>query len=257
MARCCGACAPERGTRLSADGARAKLQADEADGDCELSQDAGSLRAMLQARLAASNPEAVRTIKTALASLENANVPRGLKTGEAAPDFTLPDATGALVSLSDRLKRGPVVLTFYRGAWCPYCNLTLAALQGALGQIKELGSSLMAISPQRPDEALTMREKHDLQFDVLSDVEQRVIKEYRVQFEVPPAMQDVQLNVFKKDVSQLNADGSWNLPIPATFVLDADGIVRAAHVDVDYTARMEPADIVRALRELTGEPPQT
>ena len=199
---------------------------------------------------AKGNPVAVATITAANERLQASGAVQGLAVGEKAPDFTLPDATGRLVALSERLKEGPVVVTFYRGEWCPYCNLTLNAFQRALPGIREAGASLIAISPQRPDDALTMREKHELEYDVLSDEEQKVIDAYRVQFRVPPEVEDVHLKVFKKDISKLNADGSWNLPVPATYLIDQDGIVRARHVSAEYTERMEPAAIVDALREL-------
>lgn len=211
---------------------------------------AGSLNEALAQQRAKTNPQAVKTITAANAALDASGEVSGLELGSRAPEFTLPDATGRPVRLSDRLARGPVVLTFYRGEWCPYCNLTLAALQRVLEDIKGLGASLIAISPQRPSDALTMTEKHDLEFDVLSDADQRVIRAYGVQFRVPAEIEDVHMSIFKKDISQLNADGSWNLPVPATFVLDASGIVRARHVGVEYTSRMEPSEILAALREL-------
>ena len=211
---------------------------------------AGALNDALAQQRAKTNPEAVRTITAANQALEASGAIRGLEIGEAAPEFALPDATGSTVRLSERLANGPVVLTFYRGEWCPYCNIALGALQSVLGEIKQLGAGLIAISPQRPDDALTMTEKHGLEFDVLSDADQAVIQAYRVQFRVPAEIEDVHMNVFKKDISQLNADGSWNLPVPATFVIDADGVVRASHVGVEYTSRMEPEAIVAALREI-------
>lgn len=210
----------------------------------------GPLNETLAQQRAKTSPEAVKTITAANKALEASGEVSGLELGQLAPDFELPDPTGKQVRLSERLASGPVVLTFYRGEWCPYCNITLGALQSVLGEIKDLGASLIAISPQRPDDALTMTEKHGLDFDVLSDADQRVIRAYRVQFRVPAEIEDVHMNVFKKDISELNADGSWNLPVPATFVLDAKGVVRARHVGVEYTSRMEPGEILAALKEL-------
>ena len=199
---------------------------------------------------AKTNPQAVQIITAANAALQASGSVAGIWLGERAPDFELPNAVGEIVRLSERLSTGPAVVTFYRGEWCPYCNITLAALQRALPDITSLGASLIAISPQSPDQALTMREKHDLGFDVLSDTDQSVIRAYQVQFRVPSEIEDVHMNIFKKDIAQLNADGSWNLPVPATFVLDGDGVVRARHVAVDYTWRMEPGEVLSALREL-------
>lgn len=175
----------------------------------------------------------------------------GLGVGEPAPDFTLPDATGRRVSLSERLKEGPVVLSFYRGEWCPYCNLELRALHEALPKFREYDANLIAISPQRPDDALTLSEKHGLEFDVLSDSRQQVIQAYRLQYSVPDAVQKISLEVLKNDVSKRNADGTWNLPLPATLVIDQEGVVRAMHVSGDYmTSRMEPSEIIAALKEV-------
>lgn len=175
----------------------------------------------------------------------------GVAVGATAPDFTLSDQLGHEVRLADRLARGPVVLAFYRGEWCPYCNLELRALQAHLGRITELGASLLAISPQAPTDALSLVEKHQLGFEVLSDVDQAVIRAYRLQYTIPKESQEVYRTIFGNDLSTKTADGSWSLPIPATFVLDGRGVVRARHVDPDYRVRMEPDDIVSALRALT------
>lgn len=108
----------------------------------------------------------------------------------------------------------------------------------------------MAISPQTPDHSLSAAEKNELTFDVLSDVHQEVIAAYRVQFTVPADLKDLHLEVFHNDLSTHTADGSWDLPIPATFVIDRSGIVRARYVSADYTTRMDPADIEAALASL-------
>jgi peroxiredoxin len=175
----------------------------------------------------------------------------GLAVGERAPAFVLPNALGHPVELAQRLGLGPVVVAFYRGEWCPYCNLTLRALQSALPRFQAYGASVIAISPQSPDHSLSMAEKNALTFDVLSDVDQSVIRAYKLQFTVPADMKDLYLNAFHNDLSGHTADGSWRLPIPATFVLDRTGIIRARHVSVDYRTRMDPDDIAAALSALT------
>lgn len=175
-----------------------------------------------------------------------------IEIGERAPEFVLPDATGGKVSLSDRLATGPVVVSFYRGAWCPYCNTELQALQGSLDAIVDRGASLVAISPQAPDESLSLVERLGLGFDVLSDLDQSVTRAYRLQFELPPALQAVYPKL-GMDLTHHNADGTWHLPVPATFVLDATGVVRARHVDPNYLERMPVDDIVAALDSLRLE----
>ena len=175
----------------------------------------------------------------------------GLAIGDRAPDFDLPNAFGKPVSLRERLSAGPVVLVFYRGEWCPYCNVYLRALQQALPEINARNATLIAVSPQSPDHSLSITEKAELGFDVLSDVDQAVISAYKLQFTVPADLQDVHVNVFDLDLRDQTADGSWRLPAPATLVIDQAGIVRAAQVSDDYRTRMEPADIVAALDALT------
>jgi len=174
----------------------------------------------------------------------------GLPIGATAPAFTLPDATGEPVALAALLARGPVVLAFYRGEWCPFCNLELRALQQHLDEITAAGATVVAISPQAPDHSLSVTAEHELSFDVLSDVDQNVIDAYGLLYTVEGDTRDLMEHVFSRDLALENADGSWRLPIPATFVLDGDGIVRAAHVDADYRTRMEPADIVAAVAAL-------
>lgn len=199
-------------------------------------------------------PEVIEKIKAAQAEVEEAVVAPGLEIGDVAPDFTLPDATGQPVDLYEWLKQGPVVLSFYRGEWCPYCNIELRTLQELLPQIRELGASLIAISPQTPDEALTATEKQNLEYAVLSDADQEVIGKFRVRYLVPQTVQDISLNILNNDLTQRNADGSWNLPVPATFVIDTDTVIRARHVSTNYmTSRMEPSEIVEALEEIRNE----
>ena len=191
-------------------------------------------------------------IDAAVAEVVASGIAPGLVVGERAPGFTLPDAMGNEVSLADRLDAGPVVLQFYRGEWCPYCNLHLRALQAALPEIRKRDASLIAISPQSPDHALSMTKKAELEFDVLSDVDQHVIRDYRLQFTLPADLQSVHLNVFDLDLRAQTANGTWNLTVPGTFVISADGRIVAAGVEVDYRARMEPSVILESLDELTS-----
>jgi peroxiredoxin len=142
------------------------------------------------------------------------------------------------------------VVTFYRGEWCPYCNLQLRALQQVLGDITSTGAMLVAISPQAPDDGLTMTEKHELAFPVLSDVDQSVSQAYRVLFDVTGELEDLQVNVFQNDPAKENANGRRTLPVPSTFIIDRDGTVRFASVNADWRVRVEPADVVAALKAL-------
>jgi peroxiredoxin len=176
----------------------------------------------------------------------------GLMVGERAPDFDLPNALGQRVELSHRLKSGPVVLAFYRGEWCPYCNVSIRALQAALPRFGAHAASVIAINPQSPDHSLSMVEKNALEFDVLSDVDQAVIRRYRLHYTIPADMKELYLSQFRNDLARRTADGSWNLPIPATFVIDQDGIIRARHVSADYRTRMDPDEIEAALSAMSN-----
>jgi peroxiredoxin len=169
--------------------------------------------------------------------------------GEIAPNFTLPAATGEAVTLHGKLNEGPVVLSFYRGGWCPFCNLELQALQAALPEIKSLGANLIGISPETPDNSMTTAEKHQLEFDVLSDIGNKTARDYGLIFTVYEEMRPLYLK-WGLDVPASNGDNSWELPVPATYVIDTNSVVRAAYVDKDYTKRMEPEQILAALRNL-------
>jgi peroxiredoxin len=202
--------------------------------------------------ITASIPEAIGSrITEGVAAITASNVAPGLAVGDEAPDFTLFDAVGASVTLSELLATGPVVLTFYRGEWCPYCNVQLRHLEQALPDFRKLNATLVAVSPQSPDHALSLTEKHDLKYPVLSDVDQEVARAYRVQFTLSGDLEDLQVNVFQNDPSVQNADGTRSLPVPATFVIDRQGVVRAAFVDADWRVRVAPEDIEAVLERLS------
>jgi peroxiredoxin len=174
---------------------------------------------------------------------------KALKEGAQAPDFTLPDALGTTVTLSHLLKQGPVVIAFYRGEWCPYCNLQLRAYQQALPQLQAVGASLVAISPQTPDHSLSMVEKHELTFAVLSDVGNQVAREYGLVFTLDESVRGAHKQV-GADLPAFNGDDSWELPMAGTFVVDQSRTVRLAFVDPDFTRRLDPSVIIARLNEL-------
>ncbi|MEU6550489.1 peroxiredoxin-like family protein [Streptomyces sp. NPDC046915] len=171
---------------------------------------------------------------------------RALSAGAQAPRFSLPSAAGRTVALDELLAGGPVVLTFYRGAWCPYCNLALRALQQHHDAITARGARLVAVSPQIPDESLTLAEKHELAFDVLSDIGSDTAKQYGLAFDLSDELAAV-YDEFGFDLQRVNGGHARTLPLPATYVIGPDGIIRWAFVDTDYTKRAEPADILAAL----------
>jgi peroxiredoxin len=184
------------------------------------------------------------------ARLAAMSFPHALAVGDRAADFELPNAYGRWIRLAYELERGAVVLIFYRGAWCPFCNLQLRSLQQALPQIEALGASLVAISPQLPDGSRSMIDKNALTFEVLSDLQSHVASEYGITFTLAPPDQTLFLEV-GNDLRRANGDSTWVLPAPATFVIAADGTIHLARVDSNYTTRINPDEILSALGTLT------
>lgn len=177
--------------------------------------------------------EVIATLGAELKKLADSGIAaRALKVGTKAPDFTLPDAHGKQVNLASVLAKGPAVVTFYRGGWCPFCDLQLRAYQGVLAQVRDLGAELLAISPQTPDYALSDVEKKQLTFPVLTDAGNRVAREYGLVFALSDAAKQLQTG-FGNPIPKFNGDESWELPMPGTFVLDRSGMVLLAHVDPD------------------------
>lgn len=174
-----------------------------------------------------------------------------VKTGEKAPLFELPNAEGKKVSLEGLLKEGPLVVTFYRGNWCPYCNIQLRALQDRLDDIHALGAKLVAISPQVPDGSLTEDEISKMDFMVLSDQDAKVASEYGVAWKVPAFLEEHMRVGRKLDLDKINNGNGSVLPIPATFIVGTDGVVVWNYVNVDYRIRSEPNDIVEVLQKLS------
>ena len=174
-----------------------------------------------------------------------------LKVGQSAPEFTLPDAFGKEVSLKTLLAEGPVVVSFYRGEWCPFCNIELRGLQEALPQMKELGASLIAISPEKPVHGMVAAEKNKLSFPVLRDFENKVARQFGIVFRIGEELREFSKNVFKNDIALRNGEQSYELPVPATFVIDKAGVIRFVHADADYmTGRADPEGVVAALKNL-------
>lgn len=174
----------------------------------------------------------------------------GLSEGQKAKDFTLNNSLGQAVNLYDELSQGPVVLTFYRGGWCPFCNMQLRTYQKVLPQIEAIGGRLIAVSPQSPDNTLTQQEKEDLQFQVLSDTNGLTAAAYNILYDVPDYIQDIFLNKFNLDLAEYNATNRWILPVTSTFMIDESGIIRSAYVEPDFMKRPDPEDILEQLRRL-------
>lgn len=174
---------------------------------------------------------------------------RALKAGDVAPDFTLNDADDDAVSARRLLAKGPLVVSFYRGVWCPYCNLELQALEAVLPEIKARGASLVAISPQTaPNSRKSMRENR-LTFPILSDAMSEVADAFGIRFALPDDLVDLYKS-FKNDLPAFNGDPAWVLPMPARFVIGTDGVIAYAEVNPDYTRRPDPSELLPTLDSL-------
>jgi peroxiredoxin len=173
-----------------------------------------------------------------------------LKAGDRAPPVVLTNAKGTVVDIKSLLGRGPVTVTFYRGGWCPYCNLELRAFQQILPKIKAAGASLLAISPEKPDDTLSTAEKNALDFEVLSDVGQKVGRAFGLVYTFSDELKWA-YREFGLDIPGKNGADEWALPISATYVIGQDGQIIWAYTDADYRDRAEPADVLKALTEAT------
>ncbi len=174
-----------------------------------------------------------------------------IKVGDRAPVFELPDAHGRPFRLAERLLDGPVVLSFYRGAWCPFCNLELRALEARRGELEALGASLVAVSPQDPDFSELSASMNDLHFGVLSDAGNAVARRFGIVIEIPEAIRHHQAEQ-GLDVADVNLDGKREVPTPATYVIDQEGIVRYAYLNGEYRYRADPGEVVEAVRALVA-----
>ncbi len=195
-----------------------------------------------------------RTAAEALA--ETYILETALREGDEAPTFELPDAFGNTVSLSALLDHGPVIVSFYRGPWCPFCSLELAALQRELDAVERAGATLVAISPNRPDLSASVIEEHGLSFPVLSDTENRVARQFGIVYEMEEGLIGYYREI-DRDVAGMNGSMAWELPVPATYVIDRDGVIRYAFVDLDHRVRAEPAEVAAIAAALPAHQPRS
>lgn len=169
-----------------------------------------------------------------------------LQIGAKVENFSLVNHNGESIELNDLLNKGPVIVSFYRGGWCPYCNLELKALNDYLAQFKTQSAQLIAISPQLPDETLSTTQKNELEFDVLSDVSNRVAEQFGLLFTLDERIQALYTQ-FGIDFEHYYGDKSFKLPLPATYVINQEGVITYTFLNEDYTLRAEPIDIMAAL----------
>lgn len=190
-------------------------------------------------------------MRRATAELVASGAARGaFKVGDKAPAFTLQDAEGNDVSSAELLERGALVLTFYRGFWCPYCNLDLQAIQEALPEIEGRGATVVAISPQTPVNSRRSARDNKLGFAILSDPGNEVAAAFGLRFKLPDYLIALYRDGFKNDLAVVNGDASWTLPMPARFVIDRSGTIAYAEVNPDYTRRPDPGELLATLDRL-------
>ncbi|KAH8671810.1 thioredoxin-like protein [Tricladium varicosporioides] len=165
---------------------------------------------------------------------------KAIQVGDTLPAFSLSNALGEAVTSNSLLSKGPLLITFYRGEWCPYCNVALHAMQKQLDTFSAKGVTLVAISPQLPDQSLSTAEKNSLKFPVLSDVGNNFAKKLGILFKMPGELDPI-LKQFGTDVARSNGDDSLVVPVPATLLVDGKGVVRNTYINPDYTKRVEPS----------------
>ena len=200
------------------------------------------------------SPEALQTMHQATADLiASGAAALALKAGDRIPVFTLSDPDGKPVSSAELLAEGPLVISFYRGVWCPYCNMELQALQAVLPQFQALGASLIAISPQTPVNSRKSVRQNELGFPILSDPGNEVAAAFGLRFRLPDALVALYRS-FGNVLPTVNGDTSWTLPMPARFVVGQDGKILYAEVNPDYTRRPEPEDALPVLRRAVAVP---
>lgn len=171
-----------------------------------------------------------------------------LGAGDAMPRLVLPDALGNRFDLGAAADAGPLVITFYRGGWCPYCSLELRAWQQALPRLRAAGAQLVAVSPEAPDNALTTAEKNDLSFPVLSDTDGMLADAFGIRFQLTEAIIAL-YRKFGHDLPEHNAGTGWTLPVPASFVVGRGGRIVLSHVEADYRRRLDPGAALAALAD--------
>ena len=213
----------------------------------DLQNELGAVAQMVREK---TPPHVMPTIEATTKRLKESGLEdHALQPGQTMPDFELPDATGKIVRSTELRSRGPLLITFYRGSWCPFCNLALRAYQERNAEIKTRGVTLLAISPQTPDHSLTLQEKHSLQFSVLSDAGNKVARQFGVVFALDPGLKTVQ-EQFGVDIPAYNGDHAFELPVPATFLVSTDGKVLESYVEADYMQRLDPETALDWIREL-------
>ena len=196
--------------------------------------------------------EILHAMAQATAELKTSGIEqRAVHIGDQMPDFELPNQYHERRRFTDYLQKSPVVLNIYRGGWCPYCNLEMKALHQALPQIEALGAQLVGMAPETPDKARATAQSHQINIDILSDADNQVAERLGLVFTLPDYLRPLYENL-GIDIPAYNGEASFKLPVPATYIVQQDGLIAHAFVNADYTQRLEPAEIVAHLQALAA-----
>ena len=206
----------------------------------QLEELTSKLRALVPADRLATVDHAIRELQ------ESRIASSALKKGEKAPAFELPDGDGRLWRSEDLLRSGPLVIVFYRGRWCAYCNTQLVALQEIHKQIAAAKASLVAISPQTQKHSYMTRDMHKLRFSLLSDAGNKVARQFGLVYRLSPELQAMYESIYIK-LPGYNGDQSWELPLPATYIIGSDGTISYDRIDADWRKRPEPEEMLKEL----------
>ncbi|CZT14134.1 uncharacterized protein RCC_00107 [Ramularia collo-cygni] len=195
-------------------------------------------------------PETIQTpINAARAELINFDTSETIKIGDKLPSFSLQNALGELQTSTTLLNKGPLILTFYRGEWCPFCNIALSGFQKHLSAFTAKNVTLVAITPELPNGTLSMTEKHELEFPVLTDLHNAYARKLGIVWRQPESLRPV-FETFGHDLPRRNGDDSFELPLPATMLVDGEGVVRNLYLEPDYVKRVEPLTVLDWIDEL-------
>lgn len=206
-----------------------------------------------QCQLALSVPkEVLEVLSRSTSLLQEQHLAEGVsKEGDIFPAFSLPDSEGITHDLASLLAKGPIIVSFYRGGWCPYCVMELKALRAIIEQLPELGATLVAISPETSKHSADTKVRNDLNFMILSDKDNGLARECGLVFKIPPDLL-TQYQNFGFDIESHNGNDKFELPIPATYIVDQQGVIRFAFVEEDYTCRVEPEKLLGILKSLNN-----
>lgn len=197
-------------------------------------------------------PEIAQLLERHLDELRNDHAVRPLKVGDMAPVFSLKDLDGNVVSSVELLARGPLVVSFFRGTWCPFCNEELKALNETWESFRRLGASLVVVTPQSAESASAYRTEHSIAFPMLVDPNADVAEKFGLAYSFPAYLSDLYRNVFGNDLARVNASGTWRLPIPARYLIDVAGTIVYAETNPDYRFRPDPEATLSEVAALTS-----